>query len=374
MLTRRAFSASLLGTLLAPMVPQASPAATEASQATGSLHQAARTTGRFFGSAVRSDQLASEGGLLAEVVRQCGMLTPEIHLKWNSIEHKQGQYWFEPVDELVQICRLNGLALHGHTLLWEQGTPAWALRALRRKKDWALIENHFARVLTRYKGDALRWDVVNEPIDTQSGRKNLRRNTFHQVFGASYIERALHTARAYAPDAVLMLNDYSFEYDNPVDADRRKAFLQLLERLKADGVPLDGVGVQAHLDLGKGPLKRTVIAPFLREIGQLGLEIVVTELDVKERDYRASPSVRDSRVANEVAAYLDIVLDEPAVKGVVTWGMSDRHSWLKVEPGDRTNTRKYGNPAPNRGLPYDARMRAKPMHNVLEQRLSGRNV
>lgn len=95
-------------------------------------------------------------------------------------------------------------------------------------------------------------------------------------------------------------------------------------------MPLDGIGLQAHLDLRKGRVSAGQIRAFLREIEGLGLEAVITELDVKEADYAASAEHRDAAVADEVRRYLEIVLDSPAVKGVTTWGLSDRYSWLRV--------------------------------------------
>lgn len=367
MLSRRDFLAGATAALGATL----SAGNARAANAGSGLNEVARRSGRIFGAAVRMDQVSAEPGLANAVASQCGMLTPEIHLKWNSIEYRKGQVWYQPVDALVKHARRQGQMIYGHTLIWEQGTPDWALHHLHHEKDWDFIAAHFERLLKRYRADIPVWDVVNEPIDTQNGSNGLRRNTFQRIFGSGYIEQALHTARHFAPEAKLMLNDYSFEYDNYVEADRRRAFLKLLEKLKAKGVPLDGVGIQAHLDLGKGLLRHQTIAPFLQAIADMGLEIYITELDVKERDYRATAAIRDQRVADEVARYLDIALDQRAVKGVTTWGLSDKHSWLKVERGDRVDRRRYGNPAPNRGLPYDVSMKPKLMYKALERSLGG---
>jgi endo-1,4-beta-xylanase len=371
MITRRRLMAGMAAVPAAALVP-AFPSETKASPP--SLNAAAARNGRYFGAAVRTEYMERDPRLREEIVQHCGWITPEIHLKWNSIENRRGQFWFEPVDKLMRFAAANGMQVHGHTLLWDQSTPDWAKREMRRRRDWRLVEAHFQRLMTRY-ASIPQWDVVNEVIDTQTGdRQGLRRNTFYKAYGPNYITQALETARRHAPDARLMLNDYSFEYENYVDADRRTTFLKLIERLRKAGTPLDGVGLQAHLDLGKGPLKKGTLGPFLRELANFDLDIVVSELDVKEHDYRASTRERDQRVADEVARYLDIVLDEPAVKGVVTWGLSDKYSWLKVERGDKVNRARYGNPAPNRGLPYDSAMQAKPMHQVLAERLANRTV
>jgi endo-1,4-beta-xylanase len=121
---------------------------------------------------------------------------------------------------------------------------------------------------------------------------------------------------------------------------------------------LDGIGIQAHLDLAKGGIDQPKLSRFFADIAALGLEIVVTELDVRERDLHAPLPLRDARVAAEVKAYLAVALDQPAVTGVVTWGLTDRDSWLQ-KPGMRVVSTER---ALNRGLPYDAALGRKPMY------------
>ena len=133
------------------------------------------------------------------------------------------------------------------------------------------------------------WDVVNEPIETGHRMDGLRRSVFLEAFGPDYIRRALVEARTLAPRARLMLNEYSLEYDSREERDRRYLFLKLIEGLRRSGTPLDGIGLQGHLDLRKGTVATASIAAFLRELADMGLAIVVTELDVKEADYAAPP-------------------------------------------------------------------------------------
>lgn len=348
--SRRAILAGLASLPLALALPRGAWAMEDGLP----LRRVAASASRHFGTCIRMDQFDAEPALRDEVLAQCNSVTPEIHLKWNSVENQRGQFWFEPVDQMIDFAGRNGLRVRGHTLLWEQGTPDWAVRAIRGDRDWGLVEGHIDRVVSRYRDVIDTWDVVNEPIDTQDGRNGLRRNSFFRAFGDGYIARALEATHARAPSARLMLNEYGFEYDNYVEVDRRAAFLKLLEGLKAADVPLHGVGLQAHLDLGKGPLAAREIASFLQRIADMGLAIVITELDVKEQDYRASIAERDQRVSDEVRRYLEIALAQEAVEGVTTWGLTDRYSWLQL---------------PNRGLPYDAELKPKPMMAALRDTL-----
>ncbi|MNI40966.1 Endo-1,4-beta-xylanase A precursor [compost metagenome] len=149
-----------------------------------------------------------------------------------------------------------------------------------------------------------------------------------------------------------------------MDQARRKAIVALARRLRASGTPLDGVGVQAHLDLSKGPLAVEGLRDMTRQLVDLGLEITITELDVKEAGFHDAAAARDQKVADETRRYLETMLVFPQVRGVVTWGLSDRHSWLSEPP-----QRQYADAPPNRGLPYDIDYRPKAMHQALSEAL-----
>ena len=348
---------------------------TGSAQAIG-LAAAAARRGRFFGSAVRFEQLQAEPALRAAVLQDCAVLTPEVELKWDAIEPAPGKWSLTNFDRLVGFALETGKAVRGHTMLWHRSTPTWAEQRLREQRDWRLIARHFAAVIPRH-GDAIaEWDVVNEPIETGHRTDGLRRNVFLDAFGPDYIRRALVEARALAPRARLMLNEYSLEYDSREERDRRYLFLKLVEGLRRSGAPLDGIGLQGHLDLRKGTVSTSSIAAFLRELAGMGLAVVVTELDVKEAEYTAPANRRDRMAADEVRRYLDAVLAEPGVTGVVTWGLSDRHSWLEVLEEDyRRFPGAWQNgdgPGLNRGLPYDSSMRRKPTYAAIEAALQAR--
>jgi endo-1,4-beta-xylanase len=238
---------------------------------------------------------------------------------------------------------------------------------MAEQRDWGLVQGHFERTIGRYGNSVCEWEVVNEAIDSEAGEDGIRRNCFQRAFGNGYIAQAFRTARALAPHTPLLINEYSLEYRNPIDAARRARLLRLLEALKSDGVPIDGVGLQAHLELAKGPLDAPAIRSFIREIAGMDLTMTVSELDVLEADRRRPLAVRDKAAADEVRRFLDIVLAEPAVRGVVTWGLSDRDSWLQ----DRIERRHRGDL--NRGLPFDAGLEPKPLYWALRDALAQRS-
>ncbi len=356
-LRRREVLAGLVG---APFLGAPAPAG-PAPLPGGGLAAAAAAGGRYFGAAARIELIRDDTALRRTLLRDCAWVAPEFHMNWDYVAPAPGRWNFRAADGLVTFASGAGLAVRGHSLIWDQSTPRWAQDALAQDRDWGLVRRHFRTLVGRWGPRTAAWNVVNEPIARDG--EGLLPSVFLQAFGPDYIRRALEEAHHLDPQARLAINDYGFDYDNPVEAARRRSFLRLLEQLKATGAPLHEVGVQAHLDLGKGPIRRELIAPFLQSIADLDLRIVISELDVQERDASLPLAERDRRVADEVRRYLDIALDQPAVDGVFTWGLSDAHSWLQP-PGSA------GDDELNRGLPYDAELRAKPMYRALRDSLA----
>jgi endo-1,4-beta-xylanase len=122
-------------------------------------------------------------------------------------------------------------------------------------------------------------------------------------------------------------------------------------------VPLDAVGIQGHIKaaspftIGKG------LADYIEAIRSMGLEVYVTELDVNEDDIASDDvSHRDRFVAQTYQDLLEVAFRSPAVKLVLTWGITDRRTWLNDGP---THHRKQPN-RPQRSLPFDPEYRPTP--------------
>ena len=328
---------------------------------------------RRFGAAVRPEQLVGDTALLATLRRNCQLLVPEYHGQWSAVEWRRGDPWYGNYDAITAFAQAHDMAVRGHALIWEQMTPDWARHEMADQKDWRTIERHFATLLPRYRDAIGEWVVVNEMIDTEGGDRDFRRNSFQRAYGNGYVQRALETAHALDPDARLMINDFSLYHDNPVDEARRGAMLRLVERLKANGTPLHLVGLQGHIELAKGPIAQPRLARFLAELAGMGVDLAITELDVLEEDRALPVEERDRRVADATTALLDVAMDQPAMRSVVTWGLTDRDSWLQ----DRTGATKAAQTCSpidydglNRGLPFDGAFESKPMHAALRSALA----
>lgn len=329
----------------------------EEEKETQPLAQAARASGREFGAAVNTTMLRSRSHGYRTALKECSSVTPEWSFKWDRMCPRPGRYDFDDADRIARFARSERKRMRGHTLLWHLGMPAWADALLAETREWGHVRSYFQAVMPRYADVIDEWDVVNEPIDPAGDGNGLRRNQFLRAFGPDYIDWAFWTARETAPGARLFLNEYGLEYASSEEGRRRLALLRLVEGLKKRGVPLHGVGLQAHLDLRKGRIYTDGVYGLLRDLSGFGLRIAITELDVREQDRKMALKARDAAVADEVRRYLDVVLDFAAVKSVSTWGLSDRDSWLAYKEGGRPD---------NRGLPYDREWRRKPMRTAIE--------
>lgn len=322
------------------------------------LRALAGARGVLYGSAIAADQLGAGDGFAELVRRECAALVTENDLKWSFICAAPQQYDFSRADAIFAFAEAAGLAMRGHTLLWFHRTPDWFKELTDRVAAERAVLAHITTLVGRYRGRVRIWDVVNEPVELTDGRSDgLRWPVFLEKLGPGYIDLAFHAARAADPGALLLLNEYGVEYDTPDQDAKRDAVLRLLERLRRAGTPLDLLGVQAHLEVGRMPFSAAKLKRFLGEVAALGLGIAVTELDVVDAAAPGDRAVRDGMVADEYARFLDAALAEPAVRTIMTWGLSDRHSWIVRRESSASSRRQDGlDPRP---LPFDTDLRPK---------------
>jgi endo-1,4-beta-xylanase len=139
--------------------------------------------------------------------------------------------------------------------------------------------------------------------------------------------------------------------------------LNLLDGLLARGVPIHGIGLESHLRGEQASvLGDASYEAFLGELGRRGMKIFITELDVQDAAFPADAGARDQAVAGIYSRFLTASLRQPAVRGVVTWGLSDAFSWIA---GYRP--RKDGLPV--RPLPFDANCQPKAAYYAIAETL-----
>lgn len=358
---RRVFLSAAASTALFPLsdVAGAGPV---------SLRAAAARKGVRFGCAVRSGQLASDATFAGSVAQQAGIVVPEYELKRNTVQPSPNGFDFSGSDKIVAFAAANRMQMRGHAFCWFAANPAWLEALLRdatvpavRKR--AAMTGYINAALGRYRGRIGEWDVVNEPINPDEGRDDGMRvkNAWSETFGERYIDMAFAAARAADPKVRLFINDYGIESDHPWCEKRRTATLKLLDRLKGRGVPIDGYGIQGHLKPYKAPFNERIFSNFLEKLNGYGLQLAITEMDFMDRYGPADPRQRDVDVAAMAKSFLDVSLANRSMKSVLTWGLSDKDSWLSTKwSGDRWPDGQFA-----RALPFAANWQPKLLYRTM---------
>jgi endo-1,4-beta-xylanase len=293
-----------------------------------SLQERATDRGLIYGAAGDYLPLSSNEDYAAAFVRECGLLVSG-ELKWNYIRPKPDSFDFSKSDWVANFARSHRLLFRGHTLVWNVSLPDWFEETVNRNNAEQFMVKHIETVVGHYAGQMHSWDVVNEAIEPYDKRSDgLRKTPWLKFLGPDYIDLAFRVAAETDPQALLVYNDYGLDYDHPKDEARRTAVLKLLERLKSQGTPVHALGIQAHLWGDAIHFNPKKLRNFLSQVASLDLKILITELDVVDKKLPADIEVRDRIVAGVYEDYLSVVLDEPAVIAVITWGLSDRYNWI----------------------------------------------
>jgi endo-1,4-beta-xylanase len=298
----------------------------------------------FVGSAARAD-LLNDPVYTTTLAREFNGLVPENELKWATIHPQQATYNFGRADALVNFARDHDMKVRGIPLIWDQQLPAWLTQgAFTRTQLRGIVADHINRVVGRYRGRIVQWDVVNEPY----ANDGTLRNTIFRKIGTRYMDEAFAAARAADPAAKLFLNEIDIEVPG-VKAD---AVFNAVAGMRSRGVPIDGVGIQMHSDLLRHPQQQ--LAAQMARYAAIGVEVAITELDV-----RLPVPVTAQTVQQQAQAYreiLSICRAAPNCKTFVLWGFTDRYSWIpSAYPG-------YGS-----ATPLDQNYGKKPAYDALNK-------
>jgi endo-1,4-beta-xylanase len=284
-------------------------------------------------------------------------LTPSWEMKMEYILQADGTFRFDAPDAIAAFAEARRMRLFGHALVWHEQEPS-ALKALdgQPARFHLAVSNYIAAVAGRYRGRAVAWDVVNEPVkDDGSGLRDCLYS--RNMGGPAYIAESFRLAREADPDALLLINDYNLE-STPA---KRRAFLRLVESLLRQGVPVGGLGCQTHIDIALQPgASRAAIA----DLASLGLPIHVSEMDVSLHGRRLALADGAGRLQRQAARYAEVAeafMSLPAHQrfAFTVWGLRDTDSWLlRRDPADQP-------------LLFDAHGQAKPAFWAVADALKG---
>ncbi len=304
------------------------------------------------GGAVGPTQLRCERTYGEVLAHEFNILTTENAMKFASIHPELDRYTFEGADTIVDFAEAHDMWVRGHTLVWHQSLPAWIQNAEFTQEAWhQVLHDHITTVVGRYQGRVQVWDVVNEAIGSD-GPGNLRSTVWLEGIGPDYIDKAFTWAHEADPHALLFYNDYGGE-DMGLKSNQVYNLVQgMLER----GIPLHGVGLQMHVDLGTSPNMEQVLQNIQR-LGELGLQVHITELDIR-LPANPDPALYIGQ-ANLYQELMEVCLTAQACTAFVMWGFTDRHSWIPAFF-----------PGADEALIFDKHYQAKPAYFSLREALT----
>lgn len=280
---------------------------------TTTLKYGAAQSGRLIGVALGASRL-SEADYARTAVTHFNYATPENEMKWDATEATRNTFTFDRGDAVVGFAAEAGMTVKGHTLVWHSQLPPWVAAITDTTELREVMINHITQVVSHYRGQVMAWDVVNEAW-TETGHA-LRITVFSQFLGAGFIDDAFNAAHAADPDARLYYNDYGADGLGM----KSDAIYNMVKGMLARGVPIHGVGLQMHTGPADVP-PAVDVAANMQRLGALGLDVVISEMDVPlcTGDLDAQ-----SRRFHDIVG---VCMAQPACKAVTIWGVTDKYSW-----------------------------------------------
>ncbi|MBQ3350487.1 MAG: endo-1,4-beta-xylanase [Thermoguttaceae bacterium] len=284
--------------------------------------------------------------LSAHIARQFNSLTAENCMKPEAIYRPDGNYSFEQADALASFAQEHGMKMRGHTLVWHSQTPQSFFQdengqRLSKEALYQRMEEYMTKVLTHFKGKVYCWDVVNEALADWGDDVYRKHSPWYEICGEDFIAQAFRTAHKIDPNIKLFYNDY-----NLINPGKRARAVKMLKSLIDAGVPIDGVGMQAHWNIesfNPEELQKSIDA-----FTELGLEVQITELDMTtysnyhgpdalrqnqaHQEHEYTPAIAQKQADAYAKAFDVLVKNADKITAVTFWGASDRYSWLSGFP------------------------------------------
>lgn len=235
-------------------------------------------------------------------------------------------YNFSGGDALVAFAQAHNMVVRGHTLVWHKQVSPWVTKGTYSSSQLSkILHDHINTVMAHYASKVYAWDVVNEAFDNKG---KMRHTLWYDQPGTgagpgtNCIEQALRWSHAADPSAKLFYNDFDAEVVNK----KSDAIYAMAKDFKKRGVPLDGIGIQAHITLKfDDPAKLASFARNMQRLADLGLEVHITELDVRLSDSNPASLAAQGKLYGEIAS---ACVQQPSCKLLQTWGLTDKHSWI----------------------------------------------
>jgi len=251
--------------------------------------------------------------------------TPNWYFTSGGLRPAPNTYNFSTMDHIVSYAETHHMAIQAHHLLWgeEKWLPDWLKNGnYTQDQLMDIIHSDIQTVATHYSGKVKEWTVVNEAFTRQQHIYGLHDWWADHTGGDSYIDKAFIWAHQADPHAVLILNDFDNEHFNSVS----DAMFNYIKTAKARGVPIDGIGMQMHID-GTHPPNPDEVALNMARFGTLGVGVYVTEFDVNMSNVPAPDYVKNNIEANIYYEMMRACIEAQDCHSFSILGVTDKETW-----------------------------------------------
>jgi endo-1,4-beta-xylanase len=279
------------------------------------------------GAAVNRRSVHSHGELL---IKHFNSITCENEMKTGSLYGADGGFNPSGADEIYNFAVDNEMGVRGHTLIWHNQMPRFYYEEKDRDRAFEHIKSHMKTMSERY-GGVYAWDAVNEAVEDKTDAY-LRETWGRELFGEDYIAEMFRLAGGFFPDATLYYNDY-----NETSPRKREKIARLVRGMREQGVPVGGVGMQAHYNIYSP--SHDEIKEAIELYAGLGVKVSITEMDVSLFAFGDSSQLPDpaTELLEKQAAYYAECFKifreySEHIESVTLWGVADDMTWLDHFP------------------------------------------
>ncbi|URE39598.1 hypothetical protein MUK42_34426 [Musa troglodytarum] len=225
-------------------------------------------------------------------------------MKWYFNEAEEGNETYAVADAMVAFAKQHGIAVRGHNVVWDDTryVQNW-VQSLPTQKLREAVNRRFNSVMTRYRGQVIAWDVVNE---------NVHYSYYESRLGENASSIFYQQAHQLDPNSLMFLNDYN-TLEAPEDEKvTPEKYLQKLQQIRSFGnFPRMAIGLEGHFTTPDISYMRSA----LDKLAGANIPIWLTEVDVAHSD-----EVHE-RAVEAFGGHTEEAYSHPAVQGIVIFGV-----------------------------------------------------
>ncbi len=242
----------------------------------------------------------------------------ENSLKWPVMTDKSGEVKDETVERVwrcIEWLDAQNIPLRGHNVLW----PSWENMPKYLKdhegRPWEIqeiVEERMKHVLTTFQGRLYEWDLINEPVHHRD---------LLNIFGEPELAYWFEMAKNYDSTTPLYINQWY-----ALNGTYHQEYIRLLHGLQQANAPVDGIGLQGHLDV-----EHFTEAGEIEKIWQKLDEYAAFDLPIKITEFDLNGDEGEDKQAQALENALTLFYSHPAVDGLLIWGFWEPAHWRKDE-------------------------------------------